>query len=980
MPFDINKVPFYKAVALFEAEQYQEAFDLFFDCASKGNLYAPYYLKGLVKILENNSENKVEAEGKLINEGTKLFLETLDEYIKNIPTEKKPESWYQASCCIISLENMQKKGLENTKEKNKIINELEQLSCFASNAALALFKQYTKNQINKNAGEQQKMAKLTDIIATLMGFGDLYTLANFSLISLEPGLMEKFDQSKKEREAIDKYADLAYKLPGGSLERLISKFYDGKGVQKASSLEMDLRRKYVWQMAGAHLGCKELQGMFSQPSTINKRSAADLKGWLFVAAHNGERQAQILYAGEYLVHDKKQKRLFLEAGLKGGRDNDITDFLYSKGLLEYGLMHERGWGGLKKDATRAFYYYLQAEQLDCYVASGNIAVFFTHGYGGIEKNYKLALDYYQKALEGAKNNQRILGTYHFDIATLYYLGGYGLTQDYSKAVEHYEQALKYKAERPFVNYALMFCLGDGVKKNINQAFTLFINGANKYHATLAAYHIARMVVNKDIKDLTKFGLNESKMEEFIHLMLKKNDESAPEPYSIASLYYLEHSEKGPNYKKAFEYLRKGTLKNESYCYLRLGSLYEHGCPEINLEIDYKIAYEHYERAAALGNVVSLNNMGYFLAEGLGVPKNYNQAINYYETALERGEKISAYGLACFYSLGLGVPKDLKKAFEYLKIAEKTQDEDVLYSLGLFYHLNKEVVPQDLKLACEYYHRASEKGVTRAAHNYLIIKINQIFEPQTEFEYEALLNDLLKKAQLASKIFAFDTFLAAMLRLLINPKKLKEVVNDLSLAIKIKPYKRSKEAIEFLNSLEEVSILDIYILLVAKDDLSQVKKRYEEKLKIVEACKNYYRKEVNSTNENKIHTEETTQSNNRQKVDLLNNKLNEKSSKKSRLKKKIDNFIDPKNRKSIDIHQFKQLLGELAVTEGVITEMYSSKSSNTRYRLEHESFNKTICFSYHPTHSAGRGMDAKKDPKRAKDLQDVIRIVSDNLKI
>ena len=46
----------------------------------------------------------------------------------------------------------------------------------------------------------------------------------------------------------------------------------------------------------------------------------------------------------------------------------------------------------------------------------------------------------------------------------------------------------------------------------------------------------------------------------------------------------------------------------------------------------------------------------------------------------------------------------------------------------------------------------------------------------------------------------------------------------------------------------------------------------------------------------------------------------------------------------------------------------SKGSNINYELEHANFDAPITFSYHPTHSSGRGKDKESDKNRAHDIR------------
>ena len=81
--FKIEDVPFYRAVQLFEAEQYLASFPIFLECALNGNLYAPFYLRAMLR-------DAVTINLKLTPEQQTETKRAL-EFIDKIPTQFRPQ-------------------------------------------------------------------------------------------------------------------------------------------------------------------------------------------------------------------------------------------------------------------------------------------------------------------------------------------------------------------------------------------------------------------------------------------------------------------------------------------------------------------------------------------------------------------------------------------------------------------------------------------------------------------------------------------------------------------------------------------------------------------------------------------------------------------------------------------------------------------------------------------------------------------------
>ncbi|MDQ8184902.1 tetratricopeptide repeat protein [Pelagicoccus sp. SDUM812002] len=78
---------------------------------------------------------------------------------------------------------------------------------------------------------------------------------------------------------------------------------------------------------------------------------------------------------------------------------------------------------------------------------------------------------------------------------------------------------------------------------------------------------------------------------------------------------------------------------------------------------YKIAIEHYKKAASLGHIESLYKIGKFYRDANGVQRDYPTALSYFRQAAENEDAIGALNLGIAYEYGHGVEIDAPKAYQ-----------------------------------------------------------------------------------------------------------------------------------------------------------------------------------------------------------------------------------------------------------------------------------------------------------------------------
>ena len=138
---------------------------------------------------------------------------------------------------------------------------------------------------------------------------------------------------------------------------------------------------------------------------------------------------------------------------------------------------------------------------------------------------------------------------------------------------------------------------------------------------------------------------------------------------------------------------------------RLGQLYEYGSDDIDQDFD--LAREWYERAAKQGNADALTALGYFYLNGCGVETSLDQAADYFQQAISLGSTEANAGLARACLNGYGDPAQQgQMAFSYASVSEQAGDLDGICLMGYLYEQGIGC-GQNYEQAIEYYQRVLE---------------------------------------------------------------------------------------------------------------------------------------------------------------------------------------------------------------------------------------------------------------------------------
>ena len=207
-----------------------------------------------------------------------------------------------------------------------------------------------------------------------------------------------------------------------------------------------------------------------------------------------------------------------------------------------------------------------------------------------------------------------------------------------------------------------YSIGVGVEKNCEVA-TQFIkevsfqNIAGKInHPEMKGnflYTRFRLENYESIENIYKKENQLSSLESLLQVlnMLKDDKELAKkkEVISEIGIRYFYGVDIEQDYHKAKEWFELGVKYNIGQCYAFLGEIYLHGFGLKKEEINYKKAYDYFEKAMTYGeSAMGFSGMGYIYYYGLGVKKDKKEAYNCFLKGIRSSKKDSSWEITSLY--------------------------------------------------------------------------------------------------------------------------------------------------------------------------------------------------------------------------------------------------------------------------------------------------------------------------------------------
>lgn len=322
---------------------------------------------------------------------------------------------------------------------------------------------------------------------------------------------------------------------------------------------------------------------------------------------------------------------------------------------------------------------------------------------GTEQNYRLALEWFQKAAE------QDYPSAFYNIGD-YYCLGLGVDRDNQKAIHYYKEGTDRKHSGCQMRLGQCYLNGIGVDVNKDLAFSLFTksslqgnapamfmlfgcylngwgtekdeNAAIKYlkkatkgkHAqscyVLANYYLKGKYVEKNEQKSLKLYIDSAKRG------------YAPAQEKLGDIYRqgLLGNEESP--QKSFNWYLKAAEQGRASAQFYVGYFYASG---YGIKKDLKLAFEWYLKTAGQNNAAALNNLAICFRYGKGTDVDLTKAIYYYEESAKLGNITAQKNLANCYRDGTGVEPNPNKVFYWTLAAAKSGDVESQGKISL-YHL------------------------------------------------------------------------------------------------------------------------------------------------------------------------------------------------------------------------------------------------------------------------------------------------------
>ena len=276
---------------------------------------------------------------------------------------------------------------------------------------------------------------------------------------------------------------------------------------------------------------------------------------------------------------------------------------------------------------------------------------------GVEKNQKLALDFFTKAA-----NQRLPIAAWFLYVSLAtdgdkakdiswcrvaaeggepmaqtelgfcYTKGDSVTQNDKEAVKWFEKAAEQGNVPAQNNLGVMYNTGRGVAKD-NKIAVQYFRSAAEGNWVPAQRSLGEMYENG-------LGVDQDKQEAFKwYSKAAINGDTIAQSY--LGHYYLNGDLVTKNYTEAFKWLSQAAKGGDLNAQCSLGALYFNGN---GVRQDYQAAFNLFANPAQKGVAVAQRNLGIMYNSGIGVPKNTGEALKWFQLAAAQGDEVAINNL------------------------------------------------------------------------------------------------------------------------------------------------------------------------------------------------------------------------------------------------------------------------------------------------------------------------------------------------
>lgn len=551
-------------------------------------------------------------------------------------------------------------------------------------------------------------------------------------------LYEILQNGPVKARAIEYLREAAELGHSGAQEMLAERCQSGDGVVPDPELALKWRRKAVEQ--DNPVAQRELARCYENGICGVKLNLAESARLYLMAAQQGDVEAQAR-CGDFRGDPEGGKYDLREAvkwyRLAAGQGNAYAQYrlgcIFREGDLQQGL---------PKDDKAAVKWMTDAADGGCVDAIFELALMYSEGSCGLEKNPVKAKELYERGAEaqhpGAINNlacligrtddpqseKRAFEYYResahlgnpiaaYNLASYYEQGHGGAKKDQKKAFACYMMAATNGcAEAQYMVGQYRQYGNGGVEKNEREAFVWYqkaetMGSADAMDALGDLYYDGRenIGIERDLKKAVAYyrksaeggsifgaydyglallngeGGLERDVESAVTWLKKAADDGLDDArIELFNLYYHGADGVDPDEAKGLGYLRPAVANGNSTAQYVLGTCYLESTNEARVAEGRRLLKE----SARQGNAAAQCDLALMHYYGNGMSTNFVEAAQWWMKSARQGNALAQYNLAICYRNGEGVRRNNAEAMKWYICAAEQGDADFQFTLGCLY--------------------------------------------------------------------------------------------------------------------------------------------------------------------------------------------------------------------------------------------------------------------------------------------------------
>lgn len=188
----------------------------------------------------------------------------------------------------------------------------------------------------------------------------------------------------------------------------------------------------------------------------------------------------------------------------------------------------------------------------------------------------------------------------------------------------------------------------------------------------------------------------------------------PEYLGMAAVYYKDGILTYKDFDRFLDLTENAAKNGSAEALFQLGDMYYNGVKK-KIRKDHTKAFEYMLKSAEAGNVLAMNNVGYFYENGIGTVRNPQEAGKWYHKSAYEGNLDALNNLGNLLISGNGIDKDYYSAFGLFKLAAEGGQVQAMENLSRLYQ-NGQGTDRDYEQMIYWATKAAENGLVSAMNH------------------------------------------------------------------------------------------------------------------------------------------------------------------------------------------------------------------------------------------------------------------------